>query len=136
MHRRSLPMVDPTKNSVPASELNQWDRIAGSTQFKNLLRIKRLFIIPAFIFFSLYFFALAFLIGYAPGLAATRVVGTVTLGYLFGLSQFAVGWLIAGLYLLASNRFDALTRDILAGAADGRSADEHSQDAKPQQGER
>jgi uncharacterized membrane protein (DUF485 family) len=43
-----------------------------------------------------------------------RVIGTVTVAYLFALSQFAAGWIIAGLYLVASARFDALTKDIIA----------------------
>lgn len=97
------------------SDQSQWDRIAASEQFKDLLQIKKLFIIPAFIFFLVYYFGLAVLVGYAPKLASTRVIGTVTVAYLFALSQFVVGWIIAGLYLLASTRFDALTKDILAG---------------------
>ena len=99
------------------SDQNQWDSIAGSEQFKDLLQIKRLFIVPAFVFFLVYYFALAVLVGYAPKLASTRVIGTVTVAYLFALSQFVVGWIIAGLYLLASTRFDALTKDILARVA-------------------
>jgi len=101
----------------PSSDQNQWDTIAGSEQFKDLLQIKRLFIVPAFVFFVLYYFALAVLVGYAPKLASTRVIGTVTVAYLFALSQFVVGWIIAGLYLLASTRFDALTKDILSRVA-------------------
>jgi len=66
------------------------------------------------VFFLVYYFGLALLVGYAPKLASTRVVGTVTVAYLFAISQFAVGWIIAGLYLLASTRFDALAKDILA----------------------
>jgi uncharacterized membrane protein (DUF485 family) len=92
----------------------QWDRIAHSARFKHLLQIKKLFIIPAFIFFFVYYFALAALVGYAPKLASMRVIGTVTVAYLFALSQFAAGWIIAGLYLVASARFDALTKDIIA----------------------
>ena len=99
------------------SDQNQWDSIAGSEQFKDLLQIKRLFFVPAFVFFLVYYFALAVLVGYAPKLASTRVIGTVTVAYLFALSQFVVGWIIAGLYLLASTRFDALTKDILARVA-------------------
>src|SRR5271156_1898608 len=101
----------------PSSDQNQWDTIAGSEQFKDLLQIKRLFIVPAFVFFVLYYFALAVLVGYAPKLASTRAIGTVTVAYLFALSQFVVGWIIAGLYLLASTRFDALTKDILSRVA-------------------
>lgn len=100
------------------SNRSEWDRIAGSEQFQDLLQIKKMFIAPAFIFFLVYYFALSVLIGYAPKLASTRVIGTITVAYLFALSQFVVGWIIAGLYLLASARFDALTQDILAHAAE------------------
>lgn len=92
----------------------EWERIAASEQFHDLLAIKKMFIIPALVFFFVYYFALSALIGYAPKLASTRVIGTLTVAYLFALSQFVVGWIIAGLYLLASARFDALTKDILA----------------------
>jgi uncharacterized membrane protein (DUF485 family) len=96
---------------------SQWDRIASSAEFKNLLRVKKMFIIPAFGFFFLYYFGLAVLVGYAPKLASMRVLGTVTVAYLFALSQFAVGWIVAALYLFASAKFDALTKHILAQAA-------------------
>jgi uncharacterized membrane protein (DUF485 family) len=33
--------------------------------------------------------------------------------YLFALLQFLLGWTIAGLYLMASEKFDRLTKDIL-----------------------
>jgi uncharacterized membrane protein (DUF485 family) len=102
---------------LQVSGQSQWDRIAGSEPFRDLLQIKKLFIVPAFVFFLVYYFGLAVLVGYAPKLASTRVIGTVTVAYLFALSQFVVGWIIAGLYLLASKRFDALTKDILARVA-------------------
>jgi len=108
-------MNNTAENAPPQlSDPNQWDRIAASEPFKDLLQIKKLFIIPAFVFFLVYYFGLALLVGYAPKLASTRVIGTVTVAYLFAISQFAVGWIIAGLYLLASTRFDALAKDILA----------------------
>jgi len=111
-------MSDTAENAPPQlPDRNPWDRIAGSEQFKDLLQIKKAFIVPAFVFFFVYYFALALLIGYAPELASTRVLGTVTVAYLFALSQFLVGWVIAFLYLLASTRFDALTKDILARVA-------------------
>ncbi len=91
----------------------EWDRIAESREFRDLVAIKKTFIVPAFIFFLVHFFALAVLVGYAPRLASTRVVGTVNVAYLFALSQFVVGWAVAGLYLLAAKKFDALTKDLL-----------------------
>jgi uncharacterized membrane protein (DUF485 family) len=90
-----------------------WNSIASRREFKDLVGLKKTFIVPAFVIFLVHFFALVVLVGYFPDLASTRVIGTVTLAYLFALSQFVVGWVIAGLYLLAAARFDAVTRDLL-----------------------
>ena|ERR1700677_140032 len=92
----------------------EWDRIATSAQFQNLLARKKAFILPAFLFFLVYYLLLPILVGSAPRLMSNRVFGTVTLAYLFALSQFVVGWVIAGLYLKASGKFDSLIRDLLA----------------------
>ncbi len=109
-------------NSRPAIDPGEWNRIAASKPFRDLLALKRLFIIPAFVFFLVYYFLLPILVGYAPKLMATRVIGTVTLAYLFALSQFVVGWTIAGLYMKASAKFDLLTKDILANVDDPQEA--------------
>jgi uncharacterized membrane protein (DUF485 family) len=91
----------------------EWDRIANGKKFAALLAAKKMFILPAFIFFLLYFVLLYVLAGYAPNLMSMRVLGTINLGYLFALSQFVVGWIIAWLYLRASAKFDSLIKDIL-----------------------
>jgi uncharacterized membrane protein (DUF485 family) len=92
----------------------EWGRIAESREFKDLIALKKAFIIPVFIVFLAYLFALPILVGYAPRFASLRVIGTVNVAYLFALSQFVAGWIIAALYLLAATRFDALTKDLLA----------------------
>jgi len=94
----------------------EWDRIAASKQFKDLMATKKMFIIPAFIFFVVYYFALPILVGYAPNLMATKVLGPVNLAYLFALSQFFVAWLIAWLYVRAASDFDELAKDIIEDA--------------------
>lgn len=96
-----------------------WERIANSQKFTDLLAVKKLFILPAFIFFLVYYLLLWVLVGYAPKLMATRVVGTINLAYLFALSQFIVGGGIAWLYLRAAAKFDSLTKDILEDARGG-----------------
>jgi len=100
-------------NSGHNLDSSEWSRIASSDQFRHLIAVKKVFIIPAFVFFIVYYFALPILVGYAPKLMGMRVIGTVTLAYLFSLSQFVVGWVIAWLYLKAAAKFDALTKDIL-----------------------
>lgn len=74
---------------------------------------KKVFIVPAFVFFVVYYFALPILVGYAPNLMSTKVVGVVNIAYLFALSQFFVAWLIAWLYVRAASDFDELAKDII-----------------------
>jgi len=88
-------------------------RIAASKQFQNLLAVRKMFIVPAFTFFLVDFVGFVVLVGYAPKVASIRLMGTVNVAYLFALLQFLLGWTIAGLYLMASEKFDRLTKDIL-----------------------
>src|SRR5271165_6864429 len=115
---RRSPMAEALKrNDVHQEERYQasqstWDKIADSQEFKDLMATKKTFIVPAFVFFVLYYFALPVLVGYAPQFMSTKVIG-VNLAYLFALSQFFVAWLIAGLYVRAANDFDRLAKDIV-----------------------
>jgi uncharacterized membrane protein (DUF485 family) len=95
------------------ADVVDWHSIAASDQFRQLLRAKRRFIVPAVVFFVIYYFALPVLVGYAPGLMSRRVFGVVNLAYLFALSQFFMAWVIAGLYVRAAGRFDAQSRKII-----------------------
>lgn len=96
-----------------------WDKIAASKEFQDLLATKKSFIVPAFIFFVVYYFALPVLVGYAPQFMSTKV-GTVNLAYLFALSQFFVAWIIAALYVKAANNFDRLAKTIHDKAEDAK----------------
>jgi len=100
-------------NSSHLPKAVEWTHIANSAQFQHLLAVKRSFVVPVFVFFLAYYLLLPVLVGYAPRLMSTRVVGTVTVAYLFALSQFVVGWTIAWLYLRASSRFDKFVKDLL-----------------------
>lgn len=108
---RNLEVAKPAQE--PGQPQSIWDRIAESKEFKNLMATKKTFIVPAFIFFVVYYFALPVLVGYAPQFMDTKVFGRVNLAYLFALSQFFVAWLIAALYVKAANNFDRLAKDIL-----------------------
>lgn len=92
-----------------------WSAIAASPGFQQLLQAKRRFIIPATIFFVVYYFALPVLVGFAPGLMQTRIFGPVNLAYLFALSQFFVAWIIAALYVRAAGKFDRMGDQIISG---------------------
>lgn len=91
-----------------------WERIAATNAFQALVVAKRRFIIPATIFFLVYYFALPLFVGYAPQLMETKVLGVINLAYLFALSQFFMAWILAALYLRAAGRFDAMAAEVVA----------------------
>ncbi len=111
------PMTEAAKRAQTGS--TQWDRIADSRKFQDLMATKKMFIVPAFIFFVVYYFALPVLVGYAPNFMATKVWGVVNIAYLFALSQFFVAWIIAALYVRAANDFDRLSKDIIEDSGNG-----------------
>jgi uncharacterized membrane protein (DUF485 family) len=98
-----------------------WERLAGSEKFRELIKAKRRFIIPAMIFFVVYYFALPVLIGYARPFMETRVFGPVNLAYLFALSQFFMAWIIAALYVRAAARFDKMAAGVIEPDNNGKS---------------
>ena len=107
-------------SSKPAHELTadedvdaaDWDTVAAEDEFKGLLASKRRFIVPATVFFVVYYFALPVLVGYAPRLMDTRLLG-VNVAYLFALSQFFMAWAVAALYVRAAGGWDETARRII-----------------------
>ena len=95
-------------------DVANWEEVAAMQEFKALLAAKLKFIVPATLFFVVYYFALPILVGYAPQLMERKVVGTINLAYLFALSQFFMAWILAAWYLRAAGRFDAMTHGIIA----------------------
>jgi uncharacterized membrane protein (DUF485 family) len=118
-----MPMPDETPGNR-----NDWDVVANNEEFKDLMTAKARFIVPACLFFVVYYFALPVLVGYAPHFMSTPVWGPVNIAYLFALSQFFVAWLIAWLYMRAADRFDAMARRVLEHLANHRAANAAGKD--------
>jgi uncharacterized membrane protein (DUF485 family) len=108
-------------DAKPAHELTaaedndpvDWSRVTQMPEFRAMVKAKLRFIIPAVVFFVVYYFALPVLVGYAPGLMSKRVIGVVNVAYLFALSQFFMAWIIAALYLRAAARFDKMEHTVV-----------------------
>ena len=90
-----------------------WQRLAATEEFKALLKAKARFVVPATIFFIVYYFSLPLLVGYAPQLMAKKVFGVINVAYLFALSQFLMAWLVAWAYVRAAARFDRMAQDVV-----------------------
>ena len=90
-----------------------WEAIAATSEFKALLVSKAAFILPATIFFVVYYFALPVLVGWFPDLMKTRI-GSVNAAYLFALSQFFMAWIVAGIYVVKAAGWDKSAAQIIA----------------------
>jgi uncharacterized membrane protein (DUF485 family) len=84
----------------------EWDALAAKPEFVALQRSRRAFVVPATIFFIGYYLALPILVGFEPALMSRAVLGPLTLAYAFALSQFAMAWILLGLYLWRARSFD------------------------------
>ena len=96
-----------------------WERIEHSAAFVDLIRAKASFIVPATAFFLIYFFALPILVGYAPGLMETKVVGNINLAYVFALSQFVMTWGVMALYVRRARDYDERAAAIVSSIEGG-----------------
>ena len=101
---------------------DEWVRVERTSAFKELVRAKKAFIIPATIFFMVFYFGLPVLAGFTTVLDA-KVWGPLTLAYLYAFAQFAMTWILMHLYVSRANRWDDLIeRARHEAAGEGRSA--------------
>jgi uncharacterized membrane protein (DUF485 family) len=84
----------------------QWDALAGEPEFRALVAARRRFIVPATLFFIVYFFALPVSVGFAPAVMSRPVWGPLTAAYCLALSEFAMAWILLALYLWQARSFD------------------------------
>ncbi|HET7478666.1 MAG TPA: DUF485 domain-containing protein [Rubrobacteraceae bacterium] len=86
---------------------DEWVRVERTEAFKELIRSKRAFIIPATIFFFVFYFGLPFLAAFTTVLDV-KVLGSLNLAYLYAFAQFAMTWILMHLYVSRANKWDDL----------------------------
>jgi len=100
----------------------RWEALKASAEFRRLMAARRNFIIPAVVFFLVYYFALPLSNGLAPKLMNTKIIGNINLAYVFALSEFVMAWVLAYLYISRANKvFDPLAEAVRRLAGVGRS---------------
>ena len=97
---------------------SDWVRMEGDPNFKELVRSKRRFILPATLFFIAYYFALPVLVGYYPELMDRPVFWGMNVAYLFALSQFFMAWVVMWLYVRRARVFDSLAAKVAGRAGE------------------
>jgi uncharacterized membrane protein (DUF485 family) len=87
-----------------------WRVIEESPEFRELTSRKRAFVVPATIFFMVWYFGFIALCGYAPDFMGREfLTDGLTVGYVLALTQFVMSWALAAMYVRRANRvFDPL----------------------------
>lgn len=107
------------ESPAPAAAID-WEAIEHSPEFRELVRRRRRFVVPATVFFLAWFFGFIVLAGYAPDFMGEKIVESLTVGYVWALSQFVMVWVLCWLYLRkADNEFDPLAERVVAKALAG-----------------
>jgi uncharacterized membrane protein (DUF485 family) len=109
----SQSAADGAERAEGADRQSQIDWIAAerSPEFRELVRRRNAFVIPATIFFFSWFFGFILLCGYAEDFMGESIYEGFTVGYLIALSNFVMVWTLGALYLRQARRvFDPLAR--------------------------
>jgi uncharacterized membrane protein (DUF485 family) len=87
-----------------------WVAAERSPEFRELIKKKRAFVVPATIFFLSWYFGFILLAGYAPDFMGREfLTDGLTVGYVLALTQFIMTWGLGWLYLRKADRdFDPL----------------------------
>lgn len=86
---------------------DEWVRVERTSAFKELVRSKKAFIIPATIFFMVFYFGLPLLAAFTTVLNV-KVLGPLSLAYVYAFAQFAMTWILMHVYVSRANKWDEL----------------------------
>jgi uncharacterized membrane protein (DUF485 family) len=85
----------------------EWNRIERTSAFRELMQRKKAFIIPATIFFLIFYFGLPILAAFTT-LLNFQVIGAISGAYVYAFAQFAMTWILMHLYVSQANKWDGI----------------------------
>jgi uncharacterized membrane protein (DUF485 family) len=97
-----------------------WQAVEQSPEFRELVRKRKSFVIPATLFFLAWYFGFIILAGYAEDFMGREfITDGLTVGYVLALSQFVMTWVLGWMYLRRADKtFDPLAQRARDAAAD------------------
>src|ERR687897_3782631 len=85
----------------------EWVRVERTSAFRELTQKRKAFILPATIFFFVFYFGLPFLTAFTTVLDV-NVIGAINLAWIYAFAQFAMTWILMHLYVSRANGWDDL----------------------------
>ncbi len=96
----------------------EWVRVERTSAFQEYSRKRKAFLIPATIFFLLFFFGLPLLAAFTTVLNG-KAVGPLTWAYIYGIAQFFMTWILMHIYVNQANKWDDLVERARHEVAEG-----------------
>lgn len=93
-----------------------WARVARTSAFQELMQRKKRFIIPATIFFLIFYMGLPVLAGFTTVLNV-EIIGALSLAWIYALAQFVMTWTLLHLYVSRANKWDDIVDRVRLEAA-------------------
>jgi len=87
-------------------------KVSQSSQFKELMKQRKRFIVPLTIFFLLFYLTLPVLTSYTT-ILNNPVIGDITWAWVYAFAQFVMTWILCTLYVKKSAAFDRQSNEII-----------------------
>src|SRR4051794_11865698 len=101
------------------ARMTDWGKIERSAEFRELVKRRRSFVVPATIFFLAFYMGFILLAGYAPDFMGRSVYQGLTVGYCLALTQFVMVFVLGIWYLRkAEHEFDPLADAVVEAAGE------------------
>jgi uncharacterized membrane protein (DUF485 family) len=109
-----------------AMDAEDWKRIERSPEFERLVAARRRVVVPSLSVFVLVYGGFIVLAAWGHRLMAREILGGLTVAYAFALGLIVMTWLLAVVYIRASNRridpLAAAVAELVAARAGGVAA--------------
>lgn len=99
----------------------EWRRVSQTSAFGELMRSKKTFIIPAVVFFLVFYMAMPVLAEFTTALDG-QAVGALNWAYVYGFAQFLMTWILMHLYVRRAKKWDKLVEEAREEASEERTA--------------
>lgn len=99
----------------------EWRRVSQTSAFGELMRSKKAFIIPAVVFFLVFYMAMPVLAEFTTILDG-QAIGALNWAYIYGFAQFLMTWILMHLYVRRAKKWDKLVEEAREEASEERTA--------------
>ncbi|KAB2333439.1 DUF485 domain-containing protein [Bacillus mesophilum] len=105
-------MENTAKELQNNEEQINYDQIANSSEFKQLIKQKKKFLVPMTIFFLVFYFTLPILTSYTT-ILNQPAIGSITWTWVYAFAQFIMTWALCMIYVRKAAGFDQKADEIV-----------------------